>query len=57
VIVLGWSLTIVLLPVKYFVSPSISVAIQYVKATGMAVAFVAALDILLRYFETRKAQS
>jgi hypothetical protein len=49
VIVVGWSLGIVLYPIKYLVSPPAALAIQYVEATGLTAAFFAALDILFRF--------
>jgi hypothetical protein len=56
VIIVGWSLGIVLYPIKYLVSPSAALAIQYVDATGLTAAFFAALDILLRFFLANKAR-
>ena|SRR6185437_4566030 len=56
VIVVGWSLGIVLYPVKYLVPATAAVAIQCVEAAGMAVAFLAALDILLRFLSVDKAR-
>ena len=54
IIVVGWSFTIVLYPVKYFVSSSAAVVIQHLDAAGMAAAFLAILDILLRLCFTGK---
>lgn len=56
VIVAGWSLGIVLYPIKYLVSPPVALAIQYVEATGLTAAFFAALDILRRFFLANKAR-
>jgi len=57
VVVVGWSLGIVLYPIKNLVSTPAVIAIQYVEAAGMAAAFLAVLDILLRLFVTDKAQT
>ncbi|MHB8527570.1 MAG: hypothetical protein ACYDD2_15660 [Candidatus Acidiferrales bacterium] len=56
IVVLGCSLGIVLYPIQNVVSTPTAVAIQYVEAAATAVAFLIALDILLRFFVTDKAQ-
>jgi len=55
-VVAGWSLGIVFYPIKYLVSAPAAVAIQYVEAAGMTLAFLAALVILLRFLLVDKAR-
>ena len=57
IVVLGCSLGIVLYPIQNLVSTPGAVAIQYVEAAGTAVAFLVALDILLRLLVTDKTRS
>jgi hypothetical protein len=47
ILVAGWFLGILLSPIQNLVLPSTAAAIQYVKAASIAVAFVAAVLILL----------
>jgi hypothetical protein len=55
VLVTGWFSVILLSPIQKLVSRSSSVAIQYAKAVGIAVAFIAAVLILLRMPKSRES--
>ena len=57
IVVVAWFLIIMLYPVEIFGSHRAAVAIKYVEAAAMAVAFFAALDILLRSVGRDKAQA
>lgn len=56
VVVLGSFLGIMLYPIRILASTPAAVIIQYVEAAGTAIAFLTALDILLRLLVADKAQ-
>jgi hypothetical protein len=55
VLVAGWFFVILLSPIQRLVSRYSSVAIQYAKAVGISVAFIAAVLILIKWRSPRES--